>query len=142
MLGSVAGLPAVQACLCHFNVPASVWAAPPERTPDDDPDRRARVHTSVNRLAASYSSLTPHLQRHMRGRVTEVLIRSQQDQLVSNRELSQEGIDRPYLNTIAPAAVANLGRFDMVVAVGRDRWQRRETMQDRVPLTRAPEPLQ
>ncbi len=78
----------------------------------------------------------------MRGRVTEVLIRSQQDQLVSNRELSQEGIDRPYLNTIAPAAVANLGRFDMVVAVGRDRWQHRETMQDRVPLTRAPEPLQ
>ena len=103
VLGSVAGLPAVQACLCHFNVmvkgtsqvfvagpkvveqatgqritkeelgdertqvkngvvmnlaedeadaigqvrrflsylPSSVWEAPPEQTPDDDPERRA-----------------------------------------------------------------------------------------------------
>ncbi len=109
VLGSVAGLPAVQACLCHFSVmvkgtsqvfvagpkvveqatgqritkeelgdertqvkngvvmnlaedeadaisqvrrflsylPSSVWAAPPERTPDDDSDRRAESLLSV-----------------------------------------------------------------------------------------------
>ncbi|MCE2557362.1 MAG: hypothetical protein J4F98_01760, partial [Acidobacteria bacterium] len=109
VLGSVAGLPAVQACLCHFSVmvkgtsqvfvagpkvveqatgqritkeelgdertqvkngvvmnlaedeadaisqvrrflsylPSSVWEAPPERTSDDDPDRRAESLLSV-----------------------------------------------------------------------------------------------
>ncbi len=78
----------------------------------------------------------------MRGRVKEVPIHAQQDQFVSNRELNQKCIDRPKLNTVSPAAVANFGSLNVVVAVRRDRWQRRETMQDRVALTRAPEPLQ
>ena len=78
----------------------------------------------------------------MRGRVKEAPVRTQQDQVVSNRELSKERIDRPKLNTVAPAAVANLGCLDVVVAIRRDRWQRRETMQDRVALTGAAKPLQ
>lgn len=78
----------------------------------------------------------------MRGRVTEVLVRTQQDQLVSNRELSEERVDRSELHAIAPATVAYLGCLDVVVAIGRDRWQSRETTQDRCALTRAPEPLQ
>lgn len=72
----------------------------------------------------------------------EVLVRTQQDQRVSNRELSQECIDRSKLHDVASAAVAYLGGLDVVVAVGRDRWQRGETMKNRVALTRAPETLQ
>ena len=77
----------------------------------------------------------------MRGRVTEVLVRTQQDQLVSNRELSHECIDRLELHAVPPAAIAYLGCLDVVVAVGRDRWQRSETTQYRVALTRTPETL-
>ncbi len=78
----------------------------------------------------------------MRGRVKEIPVRTQQNQSVSNRELSKECIDRPKLNTATPAAVAHLGCLDVVVAIRRDRWQRRETMQDRVAPTRATKPLQ
>ncbi len=74
--------------------------------------------------------------------VKKVPIRAQQDQFVSNRELSQERIDRSKLNAAAPAAVANLGGFDVVAVIGRDRWQRRETAQDRVAPTGAVKPLQ
>ena len=78
----------------------------------------------------------------MNGRVTEVPVGTQQDQLVSNRQLSQECIDRSELHAALPAAVTNLGCLDVVVAVGGDRWQRREATQDRVALARAPKPLQ
>jgi pimeloyl-ACP methyl ester carboxylesterase len=60
---------------------------------------------------------TPEPQRAVRGHAMDILVRRQQRELMPDRELGQQRIDRGDLNATSPATVAKLGRVDMVLAI-------------------------
>ena len=72
----------------------------------------------------------------------EVLVGGQQRQLVAQAELRQDRVDGSNLEPGPPAPIAQLRRFDVVLAIRRQQWKRCEAFDDLLACTRSGEPLQ
>ncbi len=73
--------------------------------------------------------------------VLEIAVRRKHDEIVADRELREERIDSPQLDTFAPADVSELGRSNVVLQMGSDHWEGRETLNDGVALLGAAKSL-
>ena len=75
------------------------------------------------------------------GDPAKIGIRGQHRQLEADAELSQERIDRAYLDAAPAAVVAQIRGPDVVVAFGPQERERTETLDDRIASARPPKPL-
>ncbi len=66
--------------------------------------------------------------------MTKVSVCREQQEIVPNAKPCNQGIDRLDLNAFAAASVANLSRFDMVLAVWRNYRQDRKSFDDGVAI--------
>ena len=66
----------------------------------------------------------------------EVLVGGQQRERVANAELREQRIDGADLDTGTAAAIARLGRVDVVLAVGRVKGPGAEPVDDVLPCAR------
>ena len=73
---------------------------------------------------------------------SEVAVRRQQRQFVSDAELGDDRIDRSDLNALAPTTVSHVGGFDMIVNIRRDRGKQGQLLNDLLPCARPLKPLQ
>lgn len=67
----------------------------------------------------------------------EILVGGQQGQVVPNAQSREQSIDRSNLDAAAPAVIPQRCRFDVVLAVRLEQWQRGKAVQDCVAVLRA-----
>ena len=73
----------------------------------------------------------------MPGREREVAVGRQHHEVMADAQLCQQGVDGAELHAVAAALVPERGGADVIVAVGSDRRQRREALEERVGAARA-----
>ena len=78
----------------------------------------------------------------MRRSQYEIVVGRQQGKLMANAELRQNGIDRAKLQTGATTAISEFRRIDVILAVGRQKWQDCESVDDVFARPRAGKSLQ
>ena len=93
-------------------------------------------------IRTPFSDVRPDLERDDPAGVTKVVVSREHRQLVADAELGQQGVDRPQLDATTAAPIPEVGRGDVVVAVGNQERQRRETIEDRVARLGSLESLQ
>jgi len=64
------------------------------------------------------------------GDVREIVVGGQHRQLVAQAQLRQKRVDGPDLHALSAAAVPQLGRVDVIVAIRHDERQRRKAFDD------------
>jgi hypothetical protein len=72
----------------------------------------------------------PNLKTGVLGNVREILVRGQHCQVVANAQLRQKRVDRPDLHALSAAAVPQLRRIDVIVAIRHDERQRGKAIDD------------
>jgi hypothetical protein len=72
----------------------------------------------------------------------EVHVGREQHELMTDAELSDQGINRPRLDSALAATISNLCRSDVIVAVGNQEGEGREVLDDLFFGLRTGEPLQ
>ncbi len=80
----------------------------------------------------SRGSSLPDPKWYMPRSMSKIRARRKQEEIVPNAKPCDQGVYRLDLNAFAATRVANLGRFDMVVAVRGDHRQDRESFDDGV----------
>ena len=71
----------------------------------------------------------------------EVRVCSEHCELVANAELGEQGVDRADLYAASAAGVSQLGRLNVVLAVGNQQGKGGKPLDDPVPRARAVETL-
>jgi hypothetical protein len=74
--------------------------------------------------------------------MNEVLVCSQQRQIVSDAELRKNRIDGSYLDAGPAAAVADFGRINVVLAIRGQQWKGAEAIDNFRPITGAGKSLE
>lgn len=78
----------------------------------------------------------------MLGRRAEIMVRAEQYQVVLATQVYEKGVDRAKLHTASAAAVAEVGRVDVVIAIRLQEPKRAESFDELVARLRAGKPLQ
>lgn len=84
----------------------------------------------------------PELERAMRGDSFKVTIRGQERELMTDAELSEQGVDGADLHPGAAAPIAQVRGVDMVLPIGSEERQGGEPLDDVLARARSGEPLQ
>ncbi len=84
----------------------------------------------------------PDPERRNRGKVLEIPVCTQHDELVPDAELGEEGIDRAYLDAATTTVVAKICRRGVIFALGHEQRQRSESIENLLSRFRSVESLQ